>query len=567
VRDSSTAEDSWSFLASAVAGRKLAARSEEGAAYCDGITIFAPPGTEAWLTVAIQAALAGARSLDAAIMPRLAGRRELIERYLLLEAHRAATICADRLPLAVSRRLAMGVPRTASAAHSLKLAQGRSQLPPPPDWLGTIRPVAVLRQAVAEDGLAALSHRQQQGKFKLVDTHEHDDDEATEESKILKLFQTPLAVRNPLSSWLNDLLGAGVSKGARDRSGAEAGGEIPVGRIEQALRRGVNAIAARWPGQLPAPDVPGAPTVLTYPEWDQDRMAYHPAWTSVAELDPWRPDGPQDLGETTAPAPAELRRQLATLGLDHELHRRQQDGADLDSGALIDCAIALRSGHSPPTLDIYRASRRTRRDLAVAIMVDISGSTGEADAAGRTVFQRHLEIAYKLGHALDGLGDSVEMAGFHSWGRGNVRVVRLKGHEERWSGTVGERMALLEPIGYTRIGAAIRYGADLLQRRVRLPNRLLILITDGIAYDQDYEQRYAEGDARKAIEEATGSGTACVCISVGASTEVAKLRRVFGAANLLIVDEVDQVTGRIRQVCRDALDRVSRRRTVARHAA
>ena len=105
--------------------------------------------------------------------------------------------------------------------------------------------------------------------------------------------------------------------------------------------------------------------------------------------------------------------------------------------------------------------------------------------------------------------------------------------------------------------------ADLLQTGVRLPNRLLILITDGIAYDQDYERNYAEGDTSKALEEAKNAGTACVCISVGASTEVAKLQSIFGAANLLVVDDVEQVTGRIRAACRDALDRVSRRRAAS----
>jgi hypothetical protein len=51
-----------------------------------------------------------------------------------------------------------------------------------------------------------------------------------------------------------------------------------------------------------------------------------------------------------------------------------------------------------------------------------------------------------------------------------------------------------------------------------------------------------------------------VCLSVGSGTDTDKLRDVFGAANILAVDEVAEVTARIRTVCRDALASVSKRR-------
>jgi nitric oxide reductase activation protein len=139
-------------------------------------------------------------------------------------------------------------------------------------------------------------------------------------------------------------------------------------------------------------------------------------------------------------------------------------------------------------------------------------------------------------------------------------VVRIKNPEERWSLAVGERLRRLEPVGYTRIGAAIRHGHHVLHDRIRLPNRLLILITDGVAYDQDYEHDYAAADARRALEEARSAGTACLALSVGAGAPVDDLAKVFGAANILTVDEIPQVTRRIREVSRHALATVSKRR-------
>ena len=97
---------------------------------------------------------------------------------------------------------------------------------------------------------------------------------------------------------------------------------------------------------------------------------------------------------------------------------------------------------------------------------------------------------------------------------------------------------------------------------MRLPNRLLVLITDGIAYDQDYEQSYAEGDARKALFEAKAAGTACVCLCIGSGTQTDKLKQIFGAANILAVDEPEQITGRIREVCKQAVASVSKRKLV-----
>jgi nitric oxide reductase NorD protein len=560
--------DHYVFLASAVAGRRVsvhAAVKDDELACSDGQSIVVPHAVDAnqWLAIVAQAALIAAGSLDAAVVRQLLGRPQLARRYLYLEMLRATRLLQHRLPWSFTQLAELrGIsPLSDSASESLTIASGSTSLPDPPDYFGVVRPLLALRRAINDEGLTALTRKQQQGKMSWREVPEHDEDEETETSSILRLFQNPFSSGNPISDMLNQILGAGVSRGKRDNHPNQGGGaEMPVGRVERSLRRGISAVLAKLPFELPELDLTAATQALTYPEWDIHQQRYQPHWVFVAEVEPWRPDGVQDLHALLQPPPLQLRRQLASLGLDHEMHRRQNEGSDLDAGALIDCAIDLRAGHSPPTLNIYRASRRTRRDLAVAIVLDISGSTGEQNQAGDSIFRKQLQLAYQLGMTLNSLGDTLAMFGFHSWGRKLVRVVRLKGHEERWSSRVAERLGLLEPVGYTRIGTAIRHGSRLLQHDVRLPNRLLVLITDGIAYDQDYEHSYAEGDARKALQEAKAMGAACVCLSVGSGVETQMLAEVFGAANILAVDEVAQITGRIREVCRRALAAVSRRR-------
>jgi Mg-chelatase subunit ChlD len=559
------------FLASAVAGRRVsvhAATGSEALACSDGQSVILPPeaardGRAGWEDVVAQAALIGAGSLEPHLIRRLVGRKEAARRYGYLEVLRAAQLLSSRVPSAFLRLPGLTGPETPtrSAADSLEWALSRRPLPESPAYFGSVRPLMTLRKAVSAEGLAALTKRQARGEFEQARLPEFDDDDETEDSKILKLFQNPLMGNNPLADMLNKILGAGTSRGNREQNPNEGGGaEAPVGRVERTLRRGAHAVLAKVPVEMPEIDTQAESGAFAYPEWDVHARKYKPSWALVEEVDAWRPDGARDLDSVLRPAPLELKRQLGKLGLDHEMHRRQNEGTELDVGRLLDTAVSIAAGHSPATLDVYRASRRTRRDLAVAIALDISGSTGEKDGGAPTVFDQQLQVAYQLARTLSELGDTVALFGFHSWGRNLVRAVRLKGPEERWSAHVSERFAQLEPVGYTRTGAAIRHGTRMLHTAMRLPNRLLVLISDGIAYDQDYESTYAEGDARKALEEARASGTAVVCLCIGGSQDATKLHAVFGAANLLMVDEPDQVTTRIRHVCRQALASVSQRR-------
>lgn len=569
--------DCYGYLASAVAGRRVAvhvAPGEEALAYSDGIAILLPRHAETeegdtWREVVAQALLLSGDALSGPVLRRLVGRPQAARRYAYLEVCRAMRNVAERVPHSFAKHAAMATapsaaPATADESASIAL-DPRHVLPEIPDFIGSVRPLITLRNLLGSEGLAALTKRQQQGKFSLDDNPppEHDDDAETESSKILKMFENPLMGRNPFSDMLNKLLGMGTSRGNREENpNAGGGAEMPVARIERAWRRGVNAMKAMLPFDIPEFDSAGTSPQFLYPEWDEFKQSYRRDWVHIDEVDPWRMDGPTDLAGVLTSPPRELQRQLATLGLDYEMHRRQLDGSEFDVGRLIDFAIDLEAGYSPNAVDVYRASRKTRRDLGVMVVVDVSGSTEEKNARGESVFDHHLRAAWHLGKTLDQLGDRVALYGFQSWGRKLVRMVRLKGHEEAWTGRVAERFSLLEPLGYTRTGAAIRHADRMLRTSMRLPNRLLILITDGFSYDQDYEEKYAEADARKALAEARAEGTACVCLCIGGSTSAAKLANVFGTASLLMVDDTSQLPFRIRQVCKEALGAVSKRKVM-----
>jgi len=596
--------DRHRFLASAIVGRPVMLReshTDTSLAFSDGQSIFLPKspdnGPDTWPAIAAQAALIAAGSLDAALLRQLVGRPAAAQRYLYLEVLRASHVLKDRLPWGFTERAELRVmPRTGSAAESLALAATTVSLPMTPDYFGALRPLLALTYAIGERGLAALSSAKKdkdkdQEKARngaatpesgagagANEAPELDEDDEGESSKILRLLQNPFTAGGTWSDLLNSILGAGTQKGNRE-SGPDgpSGAEIPVGRVQRVLRRGIHAIRAARP-MMADIDASLERHSLKYPEWNVHTRSYRREWVSVQEVEPALADAePTDAGHShdgfthdgfthhgqfQRPSPA-LRRQLATLGLDLRLRGGQNEGSELDMRPLIDCATDLRAGHSPPSLNVYRASLQARRDLAVNVIVDISGSTGERRPDGGTAFADQLALAYQLGSTFDSLGDAVAMMGFHSWGRGLAQIVRIKRHDERWSLRVAQRLRLLEPVGYTRIGAAIRHGHHVLNTRIRLPHRLLILVTDGIAYDQDYEFEYAAADARKALGEARSAGTACVAMSVGGGARVEELAKVFGGGNLLAVDAVAQVSGRIRALCRHALAAVSKRRLSA----
>jgi nitric oxide reductase activation protein len=180
------------------------------------------------------------------------------------------------------------------------------------------------------------------------------------------------------------------------------------------------------------------------------------------------------------------------------------------------------------------------------------------------VHDQQRAAAAALAEALHSLGNRVAVYGFNSRGRSAVHLLRVKQFGDRLDAAAMRRLAVLVPGAYTRLGAAIRHGATVLEERAGTARRLLVVLSDGLAYDYGYEGRYAEADARRALAEARRRGTGCLCLSVGAGTEIAALRRVFGTAAHASVarpPDLDRIVG---PLFRDALRSAELQRQRAR---
>lgn len=81
---------------------------------------------------------------------------------------------------------------------------------------------------------------------------------------------------------------------------------------------------------------------------------------------------------------------------------------------------------------------------------------------------------------------------------------------------------------------------------------MLLVLTDGFAYDEGYELAYGEGDVRRALREARERGVACVCLNVAARDD-ATLARLYGEAAYAAVPDVERVVPALRRLLRSAL--------------
>ncbi|HVU73807.1 MAG TPA: nitric oxide reductase activation protein, partial [Mycobacteriales bacterium] len=181
------------------------------------------------------------------------------------------------------------------------------------------------------------------------------------------------------------------------------------------------------------------------------------------------------------------------------------------------------------------------------------------------------EAAAVLAEAFHAFGNRVAVHGFYSQGRSAVRFVRVKRFADPLDGRAHARLGALTAGAYTRLGAAIRHGSAVLESDGAGSRRLLIVLSDGFAYDQGYQGRYGEADARRALAEARRRGIGCLCLSVGATTDLVALRRVFGTAAHAAVRRSDDLGRMIGPLVRDALAsaELQRRRTwrIERRAA
>ncbi len=539
---------SLGMLASALAGRAVAVAPLPAGepSWTDGQTIFVDPSvcTRATVeSVAVQASLISAGSLSSQVARSLNRHPRLARRYLAVEGHRALAANSALLPATLA---ALFDPAVADASDSpetsLGIASSKARLDGPPAVFGVLRPTKLVADRSPEAVIDQTPGHVPRGQ--KADTRAELDTGDTDDTDDPDLFTSPVGGGGFIGKWLKKMLSARRKSGSR--GGGPPGADAPTHRTNSA-NRGAHAVTST--AGAPTDRITAVrPEGFRYPEWDAGRRSYRPNWCTVREVEPRvKPSATQAIDDAIA-----VRRPLARLGMGLHRRHRQLQGDDIDIDAAVEARVEALAG-SVPEEAVYLDSLRRRRDLSVLLLLDISGSAAEPGTVGRTVHQQQLTVIANLTVALHDLGDRVALYAYCSQGRTAVNVVPVKRFDDRLDARVIRRLNSLQPGAYSRLGAAIRHGSAVLEARGGTARRLLVVLSDGLAYDHGYERAYGAADARRALAEARRRGAGCVCLTVGAGTDARSLRRVFGSTAHATIGRPEQLSKVIGPLFRSAL--------------
>lgn len=296
------------------------------------------------------------------------------------------------------------------------------------------------------------------------------------------------------------------------------------------------------------------PFCYLYPEWDFRAGGFKDRWCRVRER--VMEEGTSDFYTETLNEYRWLVSQVRAR-FEHflpELFRkvtRRYDGEDVDLDQLVDLVVDMQAG-TTPSEKIYWRRERTQRDVAVALLLDMSATTNEyvqleaaravrptlasaqsysqylrqiasgVDERGKPLRKRTIDIEKQativLLQALESIGDSYAVYAFSGSGRGDVEFHVVKDFAEPLGQRVARRVDGIAPAHATRMGAAIRHAIKKLEK-VDAQTRLLFLVSDGRPYDRDYgrdanDQDYAVNDTRQALREAARRKIRPFCLTV-----------------------------------------------------
>jgi hypothetical protein len=339
------------------------------------------------------------------------------------------------------------------------------------------------------------------------------------------------------------MAGQGTGRGEQkaNEAGALAGGRSSPSVVEELLAIEVEPPPIReWLAQ-------GERTVR-YPEWDHAIQDYRINWCQVVER-PAEAGSDDGVGETLAAhrsAIQSLRRFFE--GLRPPAFRRvagQADGEELDLDAVVRRAAECRAG-----LDggerVYIRREKRERNVAVAFLVDVSGSTSRQLESGRRVIDVEKESLVLLCEALEAVGDQYGLFAYSGQGRSSVDFLTVKDFDDRLGATTAHRLGGLAPRRQNRDGAAIRHASAKLMTR-EAKTRILILLNDGRPLDDEYKDDYALEDTRKALREARQQQIDPFCVTVDREAD-AYLRRLYGDVQFAVIDRAESLPAKLPRI-------------------
>lgn len=239
---------------------------------------------------------------------------------------------------------------------------------------------------------------------------------------------------------------------------------------------------------------------LKYDEWDFKKRKYLPNYCKVYPKSQVKTDATyyQKTMTKYKTTLMGLRKMLTSVNNRMQQQRRQIQGEAFDLDALTDLYTDIHSKRTPDER-VYLTQRKKEKDISILVLLDLSLSS-DGYAAGNRVIDVEKEVSILFGEILHEFDIEFAIDGFSSKTRNYTTYITLKDFNENWNqGKV--KIGAAEPVGYTRIGPALRHaGARLL--RTEAKNKWVILLSDGKPNDFDkYEGQHGIQDIKQALRE------------------------------------------------------------------
>jgi nitric oxide reductase NorD protein len=283
---------------------------------------------------------------------------------------------------------------------------------------------------------------------------------------------------------------------------------------------------------------------ILYDEWDHESGSYRAAWCALREkLVERRTDKfVEKTLDKYSGMVSLLRRQFEMLRPEYRKLKRQKEGEEIDLDAVIEARADIHAGIQPSD-DLYIKIDKRERDIAVAFLVDMSGSTTG------WVIETEKEALVLMCEALQELEDKYAIFGFSGRTRKQCDFYIVKRFDEEYGEAVKQRIAGMDAFDYTRMGAPIRHLTKIMEE-VKARTKIMIILSDGKPEDFDeYKGEHGIEDTRKALIEAKQKLIKPFCITIDVEARD-YIQHMYGEVSYIIVDNVEKLPRKLPEIYR-----------------
>jgi nitric oxide reductase NorD protein len=246
-------------------------------------------------------------------------------------------------------------------------------------------------------------------------------------------------------------------------------------------------------------------------EWDSKKEQYLKNYVCVKSImikDYEEIPLPKRLKKTVK----KIQNELDLMQLDRVKRTNLPYGDEINFDSWISYKAHAKHSNNEPKF--FESFEKRTRDISTLILADISLSTEAGITQEIRVIDMIQDSLMVFSEALQKLQDNFAIYAFSSLKNTDVRFHLIKNFKENYHDNIRGRINELKPGYYTRLGAAIRQSAKILEQQ-KSQNKLLLIISDGKPNDVDrYDGRYGIEDTKKAIDEVKKRGMTPFCITI-----------------------------------------------------